>query len=210
MGCKNQGSRNAYDHDGSMPPMSMTGYHPHMPQPPPRPYSMAQAPQQSGSDHWGAAESLTFLKSGTPPSERKASRPFTLGVSPVTKASPQGGGDLPSLASSSEGTSPGEAARKKTESSTPVDANKRQDDALLLAAVAMTEFGQSPPPSSTKRSAPSSSEPSTPPTSNHKSDDAKALSKRSIDFEDSPLSEKKTVRTRSATKKVKRDDGDDS
>ena len=191
VGCKNTGS--SYDQGGSM--MTMTGYHP---RPPPQPYIMAQPP----SEHWGAAQSLAFLKRGSPASDSKSSRPFTLGVSPVTKASPQSG-DLPSLASSSEGTSPDDVARKQMASSTPEDANKRQDDALLLAAVAMTEFVQSPPPSSVKRSAPTSCDLSTSP-SDYKLK-GKNHSRRTIDFDDdSPLLDRASMRTRSASKKMKR------
>lgn len=151
----------------------------------------------SASEHWGAAESLTFLKRGSPASDRKQppSRPFTLGVSPVTKASPPilGGGVIdvmPSLASSSDGTSPSEATRNKiaSSSSTPDFAGKKQDNALLLAAVAMTEFGQSPPPSSGRFSSLPSSSEQTESTSNRlgsETNESPHPSKRSIDFGDS-------------------------
>jgi len=191
--------------DGNGMTMGMAGYH-LPPRPPPyhMPHPIASHAQQpSATDQWGAAQSLTFLKRGSPASEQKpAGHPFTLGVSPVTKASPLGGEitSMPSLASSSDG-SPGEAARNQHfSSSTPEDASKRQDDALLLAAVAMTEFGQSPPPSSaTKRSPPttSNSEQTTPASSNQKY----GSPQRSIDFDDS---DQKKPRTRSGSKRARR------
>jgi len=215
-----------------MPPV----YHHHLPPPPPRTYSMApqqQVAQSAPADHWGAAESLTFLKRGSPASDRKPAphsghRPFTLGVSPVTKASPMGKGgggsgvdmaSMPSLASSSDGTSPGDR-NKLASCSTPEDATKRQDDALLLAAVAMTEFGQSPPPTSSphKRSLPSSER--TAMTSNrfgggNESEDeddddigTEPPSRRSIVFEESPSPP--SSQRRSGRKRSKRFTGDDS
>ena len=203
VGCKNMGNATDFpdyrDPEGSAMgmPMAAAGYP--VPPPPHRAFGMGphehpqhQQQQQQAGDHWGAAQSLTFLKRGSPASDRK--HPFTLGVSPVTKASPGVGGagditSMPSLASSSDGTSPGDA-RNRHISSTPEDANKRQDDALLLAAVAMTEFGQSPPPSSVKQSPPSSDRTAT--TSNQfggsDDGDTQRLSKRAIDFEDSSSS----------------------
>ena len=197
VGCKNQG--NSFDQGSSMT-LSMTGYHP---QPSSRPYAMSRA-SQPPSEHWGAAQSLAFLKRGSPASESKDSRSFTLGVSPVVKGSSPGG-QLPSLASSSGRNSPEKSKKKssrkqKRASTSPEISHKRQDDAILLAAVAMTEFGQSPSTSSAKRSAPSSSDKGTPPRS------AKAIhSRRIIHFDDSPLpAERSAIRTRSSTKKVKR------
>ena len=182
--------------------LSMTGYHP---QSSSHPYAMTRA-AQAPSEHWGAAQSLAFLKRGSPASESKDSTSFALGVSPVVKTlSP--GGNLPSLPSSSGGTSTGKRTKKmsrkqKRASSAPRDTHKRQDDAILLAAVAMTEFGQSPSPSSGKRSAPSSNK-ATPPRSAKTRD--KSISRRNIQFDESPLpGERSSMKTRSSTKKVKR------
>lgn len=73
-------------------------------------------PMRFVGEPWLAAQNLTFLKHGSPEQKRKFID------------------DMPSLASSSEGTSPGE---KKID---PDD----DEGALLMAAVAMTEFGMSP------------------------------------------------------------------
>jgi hypothetical protein len=54
---------------------------------------------------------------------------------------------MPSLASSSEGTSPGDHVGNGKKLFT----TDTHEEALLMAAVAMTEFGQSPPPSATKK-----------------------------------------------------------
>lgn len=184
--------------------LSMTGYHP---QPSSRPYAMSRAPPPP-SEHWGAAQSLAFLKRGSPASESKESRTFTLGVSPVVKGSSPGG-ELSSLAFSSGRKSTDKGKKKmsrkqKRASSTPDDSHKPQDDAILLAAVAMTEFGQSPSTSSAKRSAPSSSDKGSPPRS-AKAKDKASHSRRIIHFDDSPLpTERSAIRTRSSTKKVKR------
>lgn len=206
IGCKNMGNPSALLEQQQLLQIDMAraaaarvagGYHmPHTQPPHMHPYGlMPHGHQLSSMEQWGAAESLTFLKRGSPSVDRKA-RPFTLDVSPVTKASPadrSGLDPLPSLASSSDGTSPGEAARNKlASSSTPEDINKKQDDALLLAAVAMTEFGHSPPPSSSYQSTPPRSELL---MKNDQSNE-ECLSpplriKRNINFQDSPTTNSK-------------------
>jgi hypothetical protein len=88
----------------------------HLPPPPPPPQH--HVPLARASEPWLAAQNLAFMKHGSPDKKRKDL------------------GDMPSLASSSEGTSPGDAV---------VPRSRLDDDAILLAAVAMTEFGQSSP-----------------------------------------------------------------
>lgn len=82
-----------------------------------------------------AAQNLTFLKRGSPPEKKKLL--FETGDI----------ASMPSLASS-EGTSPGGGSDHPSERlKRPFLSQKRFEDdggALLLAAVAMTEFGQSP------------------------------------------------------------------
>lgn len=112
---------------------------------------------RAAGDPWIAAQSLTFLKRSSPANDLKNMSvppgPYSMGVSPITK-SPAGAelALMPSLASSSEGTSPGDVAQhhqKGTVSTPESSIDKAGDDtALLMAAVAMTEFGQSPPPTS--------------------------------------------------------------
>lgn len=101
---------------------------------------------------------------------------------------------MPSLASSSDGTSPGDAANayQKAVASTPSKVEERSGaDALLMAAAAMTEFANSPPPSLQKLTEALRS------TSSGSKENGVGASKRSISFvgddssEDSPSSLKK-------------------
>lgn len=94
---------------------------------------------RSTGEPWLAAQNLTFLKRGSPPEKKKLL--FESGDI----------ASMPSLASS-EGTSPGGdvSSERLKRALTP---QKQPDDdggALLLAAVAMTEFGQSPNGKKTK------------------------------------------------------------
>ena len=116
-------------------------------------------PSSSMPNHWNdplsAAESLTFLKHGSPTKStaatHKSNRPYAMGVSPITKSPGTSAvlenGSIPSLASSSEGDSPRDAGLNHhlQVMSTP-ESYRGEDSALLIAAMAMTEFGQSPPP----------------------------------------------------------------
>lgn len=107
---------------------------------PSHPTTILPAPQQHGvtsssagshvatGEPWVAAQNLTFMKHGSP-DKKKQSKAHE--------------GDMPSLASSSEGTSPGEAVRLRDKE------DEEGAKALLMAAVAMTEFGQSSPQKST-------------------------------------------------------------
>lgn len=130
---------------------------------PPRPPQMQSDVSRSSSasnDPWMAAQSLTYLKRGSPGSNgastlHQPNEPYSMGASPVSKFT--GSMDpshetvsMPSLSSSSEGTSPGDGGvlpGHLKALSTP-ESFKGETNALLLAAVAMTEFGQSPPPTS--------------------------------------------------------------
>ncbi|GAX21773.1 hypothetical protein FisN_31Lh062 [Fistulifera solaris] len=94
-------------------------------------FSSAPIEARSGEQYFTAAQNLTFLKRGSPPEKKKV---------PVEDVA-----SMPSLASSSEGTSPGEERLVKRPKLPDEDGG-----ALLLAAVAMTEFGQSSSPQ-TKR-----------------------------------------------------------
>ena len=159
MGCKNMGDSADFrdGHPGGGVVGISSGAHAmhyHLPPHPPRSYMNIQHPPSrasSSGDPWIAAQSLTFLKRSSPANDKTNLRPYTLGVSPITK-SPAGTGivSMPSLASSSEGTSPGDGAHRSKVISTPESsiAKAGGDSALLMAAVAMTEFGQSPPPTS--------------------------------------------------------------
>jgi hypothetical protein len=154
--------------------MNSNGSHPIAPRPygmlsgsngnsgvPPRQPLHHDMAQSSSNDPWIAAQSLTFLKRGSPgmngfAASHPPNRPYSMGVSPITKSpgSRADGGQenvsIPSLSSSSEGTSPGDGVvlnNRFKNMSTP-ESFKGENNALLLAAVAMTEFGQSPPPTS--------------------------------------------------------------
>jgi hypothetical protein len=92
-------------------------------------------PLQQSGEPWVAAQSLTFLKRGSPASEQKkvlqnAADPYFTEVA-----------SMPSLASMSDGTSPSDGGLPKNPSE---DDNEKSD--LFMAAIAMTEFGNSPPP----------------------------------------------------------------
>jgi hypothetical protein len=112
-------------------------------------------------DPWIAAQSLTFLKRSSPAGEHKKLGNFSMGVSPISKSRGGGGGGaselstVPSVASSSDGTRTEDASGsdpqhrpyESTPESTLGNKGNEEDSALFLAAVAMTEFGQSPLPS---------------------------------------------------------------
>ena len=157
MGCKNMGPnvdyRDGHPNGGGvgLPSASQHTSIPYQLPQHPRSYMSMQHPsiRGTGADPWVAAQSLTFLKRGSPASDKKSAMPYAgLGVSPITK-SPAGTeiAAMPSLASSSEGTSPGDAVQKVMMSTPESSIDKAGgDNALLMAAVAMTEFGLSPPP----------------------------------------------------------------
>lgn len=99
------------------------------------------ASRRATGEPWLAAQNLTFLKRGSPPEKKKLL--FESGDI----------ASMPSLASSSEGTSPGgEYSSERMMKRTLPPRNRADEDggALLLAAVAMTEFGQSPMGKKTK------------------------------------------------------------
>jgi hypothetical protein len=109
-------------------------------------------------DPWIAAQSLTFLKRSSPAGEHKRLGNFSMGVSPISKSRGGGASELstvPSLASSSDGTRTEDASGsdpqhhpyESTPESSMGNRGNEEDSALFLAAVAMTEFGQSPLPS---------------------------------------------------------------
>lgn len=178
--------------------------------------------QNNWNDPLSAAESLTFLKRGSPAkingisaATHQPNRPYTMGVSPITKSPGTSGavehGTIPSL-TSSEGDSPGDAGLNNhlTAMSTP-ESYRGEDSALLIAAMAMTAFGQSPPPTSSMLS------PETIQTYNSynggdefddgpgeiDNGDSKAISqqpsssKRSINFDDLRDTEKKNAKKKS-------------
>ena len=126
---------------------------------PHRPQQVTSA-QTNWNDPLSAAESLTFLKRGSPAkinggnaATHQPTRPYSMGVSPITKSPGTSGvlenGSIPSLTSTSEGDSPhnGGLDNHSRVMSTP-ESYRGEDSALLIAAMAMTEFGQSPPPTS--------------------------------------------------------------
>ena len=128
--------------------------------PPQQPHRLPQA-NTNWNDPLSAAESLTFLKRGSPAkinggnvATHQSNRQYSMGVSSPTKSPGTGGvleknGSIPSLTSSSEGDSPrnGELNHHLRAMSTP-ESYRGENSALLIAAMAMTEFGQSPPPTS--------------------------------------------------------------
>lgn len=152
MGCKNMGTTNPNSFDNeptgnfAIAPNPSGSHHSSYPS---HPTTILPAPQQhdlsnsSNASHgatgepWVAAQNLTFMKHGSP-DKKKHSRAHE--------------GDMPSLASSSEGTSPGEAVRKRDKE------DEEGAKALLLAAVAMTEFGQSSPRKENPRKRPVATE----------------------------------------------------
>lgn len=135
----------------SSPPPPMTAATPPSSGAPPRPPS-GRATTRSGSkpapatstgessgEPWLAAQNLTFLKRGSPPSEKKAR------LDPALAASVGIGGQhhhheeivsMPSLAESSQGTEP---TNNSHEEASTAEAG---DDTLLMAAMAMTEFAK--------------------------------------------------------------------
>jgi hypothetical protein len=118
--------------------------------PPRQPHHLSNTNSSTSHTVWNdpmsAAQSLTFLKRGSP------IRSCTMGVSPITKSPGTSSctkENIPSLTSSSESDSPAEGGliNPLRMMSTP-ESFRGENSALLLAAVAMTEFGQSPPPTS--------------------------------------------------------------
>jgi hypothetical protein len=145
-----------------------------------------------------------------------------MGVSPITKSPGIGGivenESIPSLTSSSEGDSPhnGKLSNHLQVMSTP-ESYRGEDSALLIAAMAMTEFGQSPPPTSSMLS------PDTIRTFNTENGDdvdggesmsatpsniddgstTRSTSKRSINFDNLPDNETRNKRKRTKTHRWK-------
>lgn len=125
----------------------------------------------ASGEPWLAAQNLTFLKRGSPSSasaEKKKKSSVLVDHGEI--------GSMPSLASSSEGTSPGDMAVTSSSSAVATTPTGRKEDnavpgsaadagvnTLLLAAYAMTEFGQAKESSEEKKDFSSSS--STPTTS---------------------------------------------
>lgn len=98
----------------------MAQYQPHVPSGP--------ASHGGNGEPWMAAQNLTFLKRGSPSSaEKKRNKPATTDSSKIDS--------MPSLASSSDGTSPGDAIKEDESSEKEKGVNS-----LLMAAYAMTEF----------------------------------------------------------------------
>jgi Tesmin/TSO1-like CXC domain, cysteine-rich domain len=173
----------------------------------------------ASNDPWMAAQSLTYLKRGSPGNHgaaaaHQSNEPYSMGVSPITKfsgtvESSQENVSMPSLSSSSEGTSPGDCAVLTSHLkaiSTP-ESFKGETNALLLAAVAMTEFGQSPPPTSSMLSTDlirpytTSRDPESDSMENNSTPGTRGdipSSKRSINFDDLPDGDGNDV-----TKKIK-------
>jgi hypothetical protein len=87
---------------------------------------------ESSGEPWLAAQNLTFLKRGSPPSEKKPKLD-----SGGATSGPQHQEEIvsmPSLAESSQGTEPTAQSQEEASSSEP------GVDSLLMAAMAMTEF----------------------------------------------------------------------
>ena len=116
-------SSSSFDHDSSAPPYPIA----------PHPHHVPSALPPPPSHHFLAAQNLTFMKHGSPVAaeEKKKAQNKTFDH-----------GDIPSLASSSEGTSPG---AEPTFIKPPPSRDATRTDALLMAAVAMTEFDRSLP-----------------------------------------------------------------
>ena len=125
------------------------------------PSTEAPMAQETATEPWEAAQSLTFLKRGTPPtSDKKPAGMGTLGVSPITKMDL-----LPA-------STPDSDAHKVVQETTPQSSG---DQDMLSAAIAMTEFHASPPPSASSTGGMLNSSP----------DPAEfASSKRSIHFDE--------------------------
>lgn len=118
-----------YDHrDSACPPESLSHH-----QTSPQMQSRILQSQHSG-EPWVAARNLTFLKRGSPASEHK--NPLHTSVEPYYA----GVASMPSLASLSDGTSPSDGGPSKV-----VDEDDNAASDLFMAAIAMTEFGNSPP-----------------------------------------------------------------
>lgn len=141
MGCKNMGTRfrrppepPSYAAPSSAIPYLQPG-HPQMPRRPTndRPEAEKQLPPRSSSggqkngEPWLAAQNLTFLKRGSPSSAEKKRKPEHPEIA-----------SMPSLASSSEGTSPGVEALAND--SHREERKEADVNSLLMAAYAMTEF----------------------------------------------------------------------
>jgi hypothetical protein len=93
----------------------------------------------TSNDPWEAAQNLAFMKRSSPAShlEKRSS---------ATDASNGEIVSIPSLTSSSDGTTASPGDSLSTHRMT-INEDKAGVDAMLLAAVAMTEFINSPPPS---------------------------------------------------------------
>lgn len=143
MGCKNMGTGpflTIEPHPNMMgmhhpPPHVQHAYAPPPPPPPPphhiMPRSGPPAPRASAPEPWLAAQNLTYLKRSSPTSSEKKRKNEQIEQAIVEIQS------MPSLASSSEGTSPG-------------DGDDRVNS-LLLAAYAMTEFADGPEQKKSKK-----------------------------------------------------------
>ena len=128
MGCKNTGSTaNMYDRESHYEGPRFPIQHP----PPAHVMQAASRGGKRAGEPWVAAQNLTFLKHGSPTSEQQQQR--------KRRAVGESGdiASMPSLASSSEGTSPGDAPKKHGFVTEEPGINS-----LMMAAYAMTEFGQ--------------------------------------------------------------------
>jgi hypothetical protein len=125
MGCKNVGGGNFEREPNSFPVIAP---HPRHPVAPPQLRHLQHLAPPRGNEPWLAAQNLTFLKRGSPDPKKKLVE---------QQQHPGEITSMPSLASSSEGTSPADSKKQQQ----PEDEGAQ---ALLLAAMAMTEFGQSP------------------------------------------------------------------
>jgi hypothetical protein len=91
---------------------------------------------ESSGEPWLAAQNLTFLKRGSPPSEKKPK----LDSEGAANSGPHNHhhheeiASMPSLAESSQGTEPTAQSQEEASSSEP------GVNSLLMAAMAMTEF----------------------------------------------------------------------
>lgn len=129
IGCKNTGSGGGPPFDRRMDAIALQ----------PKQYPIAPnhpvASRRATGEPWLAAQNLTFLKRGSPPEKKKLL--FESGDI----------ASMPSLASS-EGTSPGGEYSSERMMKRKIPPRSQADEdggaLLLAAAVAMTEFGQSP------------------------------------------------------------------
>jgi hypothetical protein len=91
---------------------------------------------ESSGEPWLAAQNLTFLKRGSPPSEKKARLDPTQALSAAGQHHHEEIVSMPSLAESSQGTEPTSNSHEETSTA------EAGDDTLLMAAMAMTEFAK--------------------------------------------------------------------